>query len=55
MFKWMQTLRRRREVGSAREPREEDRDTGDEEYEAHEEEARESAPDGMPRVKTDKL
>lgn len=55
MFKWMQGLRRRREATPAAEPRDDERDSGEEEYDAHEEEAREAAPDGMTRMKTDNI
>ena len=55
MFKWMQMRRPRRKFESVAEPPEAERDSGDEEYESHEEDAREAAPSGMTRVKTDKL
>ena len=55
MFKWIKALRRRCEPEAAGGPRDEERDSGEEEYEAHEEEAREAAPDGMTRMKTDKI
>jgi hypothetical protein len=55
MFKWMQMRRPRRKLESVAEPPEAERDSGDEEYESHEEDAREAAPSGMTRVKTDKL
>ena len=55
MFKWMQSLRRRRESESVPESSETERDSGEEEYESHEEESRESAPSGLNRLKTDDL
>lgn len=56
MFKRMRWHRRPRpETPSAGEPHEEERDTGEEEYEAQEEEVREAAPDGMTRIKSDNI
>jgi hypothetical protein len=37
------------------EPREDERDSGEEEHESHEEEEREGAPSGMTRMKTDNI
>jgi hypothetical protein len=55
MFKWIKSLRRRGEVDSGGEEGAPERDSGDEEYETHEEEEREAAPDGSTRIKTDNL
>jgi hypothetical protein len=55
MFKWMQSRRRRRKQDLTPEPREVERDSGEEEYESHEEDEREVGPSGMTRVKTDKI
>jgi hypothetical protein len=55
MFKWLRSRRRRDEADPAAAPREDDRDSGEEEYESHEEEAHEIEPSGMTRVKTDEL
>jgi hypothetical protein len=55
MFKWLQSRRHRREVHPVAEPRDDDRDSGEEEYESHEEEEHEVAPDGMTRMKTDNI
>jgi hypothetical protein len=48
MFEWLKA----RITGSASE---EDRDSGEEELESHEEEEWEAAPSGEPRVKTDNI
>jgi hypothetical protein len=55
MFKWLQ--RRRRQPESEPTPRspELDRDSGEDEYESHEEESREESPGGLTRLKTDDL
>jgi hypothetical protein len=53
MFKWMQSRRRRRQLDSVPEPQEVERDSGEEEYESHEEDEREVGPSGMTRAKTD--
>jgi hypothetical protein len=55
MVRWIRWHRRRREPDPVSEPREADRDTGEDEYESHEEEAREAGPSGMTRVKTDNV
>jgi hypothetical protein len=55
MFKWMQSRRRRMAEDSVPDPNEADRDSGEEEYAADEELAREVAPSGMTRVKTDNI
>jgi hypothetical protein len=52
-FKWMHL--RRRKLDSVPEPREVERDSGEEEYESSEEAEREEAPSGMTRVKTDNI
>jgi hypothetical protein len=54
LFKWFR-FRRRRKTDSVSEPREAERDSGEEEYESHEEEAREVGPSGITRVKTDDI
>ena len=55
MFKWI-TLRRSRPPSEVvPEPRVEDRDSGEDEYESREEEARESSPSGMPRANTEEI
>ena len=55
MFKWMHLGRRSSEPDLVPESGETDRDTGEDEYESHEEEAREVAPSDMTRVKTDEI
>jgi hypothetical protein len=54
MFKWLQS-RRRRKMDLVSVPRKAERDSGEEEYESSEEDAREVAPSGMTRVKTNKI
>jgi hypothetical protein len=55
MFKWMQLRRRKREDDLVPESQEAERDSGEEEYESHEEAEEESSPSGMTRMKTDKI
>jgi hypothetical protein len=54
MFKWLQS-RRRRKMDALSVPREAERDSGEEEHESSEEDAREVGPSGMTRVKTNKI
>ena len=53
MFKWLQSRRGRRNPDVVSEPREVERDSGEEEYESHEEDEHEVGPSGMTRMKTD--
>jgi len=53
MFKWLQSRRHGRNPDVVSEPRQVERDSGEEEYESHEEDEREAAPSGMTRMKTD--
>jgi membrane protein DedA with SNARE-associated domain len=55
MFEWMQWRRSRLETAPVPDAAEVDRDSGEEEYASHEEDAREVAPSGMTRVKTDNI
>jgi hypothetical protein len=55
MFKWMHLRPRRRKLDSVPEPSEVERDSGEEEYESHEEAEGEVAPSGMTRIKTDNV
>jgi hypothetical protein len=55
MFKWLQSRRRRPQPDLVAEPREDERDSGEEERESHEEEAHEAGPSGMTRMKTDDI
>jgi hypothetical protein len=55
MFKWIRSLRPSRDRDLRPESAEDRRDSGDEEYASHEEDAREVAPDGQTRVKTDNI
>jgi hypothetical protein len=55
MFKWIRLRRRRRPSEVVPEPGDADRDSGEDEYESQEEEARESSPSGMPRANTDEI
>ena len=55
VFKWMDSFRRRRRPDPVVLPSDADRDSGEEELESHEEEAEESAPSGMTRIKTDEI
>ena len=55
MFTWIRLRRPRRDRDLRPESAEDKRDSGDEEYASHEEEAREVAPDGQTRVKTDDI
>lgn len=52
MFKWLQSRRVRRNPDVVSE-REGERDSGEEEYESHEEDEHEVGPSGMTRMKTD--
>ena len=54
MFRWMRS-RRRPKAEPLSAPREADRDSAEEEYDAQEEDAREVGPSGLTRVKTDKI
>src|SRR6476660_2767487 len=53
MFKWLQSRRGTRNPDMVSEPPEVERDSGEEEYESHEEDEREVGPSGMTRAKTD--
>jgi hypothetical protein len=53
MFKWMRRRRAGDEPAAVAQSREDDRDTGEDAYESEEEIAREIAPSGETRVKTD--
>jgi hypothetical protein len=55
MFKWMRLRRDRRRLDSVPDPNDVERDSGEEELESEEEEAREAAPDGMTRTKSDNI
>ena len=55
MFKWLHSRRRRPPQDLVAEPREGERDSGEEEHESHEEEEREAAPSGLTRMKTDNI
>jgi hypothetical protein len=55
MFKWMQSRRDRRRQDSVPEPQQVERDSGEEEYESHEEDELEVGPSGMTRAKTDNI
>jgi hypothetical protein len=55
MFKWMQSRRRRHQQDVVPEPQQVERDSGEEEYESHEEDEREVTPSGMTRMKTDNI
>jgi hypothetical protein len=55
MFKWIMRRARRRPSEVVPEPREADRDSGEDEYESQEEAARESSPSGMPRTNTEEI
>ena len=55
MFKWLQLRRGRRNPDVVSEPREVERDSGEEEYESQEEDQREVGPSGMTRAKTDNI
>jgi hypothetical protein len=54
MFKWAK-WRSRGTEGSSADPAEPDRDSGEEEYESEEEDAREISSPGLPRIKTDDI
>ena len=53
MFKWLQSRRGTRNPDMESKPPEVERDSGEEEYESHEEDEREVGPSGMTRAKTD--
>jgi hypothetical protein len=55
MFKWIRSRLHQRNLDLVGEPPDGERDSGEEEYESHEEEEREAGPSGMTRVKTDEL
>lgn len=55
MLKWLHSRRRPRQQDSVPEPQQTERDSGEEEYEAHEEEQYEADPSGMTRLKTDNI
>ena len=55
IFKWIQSLRPRRDPDVAAEAEEVERDSGEDEYASHEEDDREVAPSGLTRVKTDEI
>jgi hypothetical protein len=55
MFKWIRSRRANRDRNPEPESAEDKRDSGEEEYASQQEEDREAAPDGQPRVKTDEL
>jgi hypothetical protein len=55
MFKWLRLHRRGREPDVVPEPRQVERDSGDEDYESHEEDDREVGPSAMTRAKTDNI
>ena len=55
MFKWMHLRPVAESWTRSREPSEVERDSGEEEYESHEEAEAEVAPSGMTRVKTDNV
>jgi hypothetical protein len=58
MFKWMRSRRRHggsESMESMPKSSETDRDSGEEEYESHEDEAEEVSPDGMTRMKTEDI
>jgi hypothetical protein len=55
MFKWITLRRSRRPSEVVPEPRDQDRDSGEDEYESRDEDARESSPSGMPRANTDEI
>jgi hypothetical protein len=51
----MQSRRRKRQLDVVPEPRQVERDSGEEEYESDEEDDREVEPSGMTRAKTDNI
>jgi hypothetical protein len=55
MFKWIRSRRSSRDRDLTPESAEDKRDSGEEEYASEEEDAREVAPDGETRVKTDDI
>ena len=55
MFKWLRSLRSRRDPDLGPESAELERDSGDEEYASHEEDEREVAPSDLTRMKTDEI
>ena len=55
MFKWLRSLRPRREPDFGPESAELERDSGEEEYASREEDESEVAPSDLPRMKTDEI
>jgi hypothetical protein len=55
MFEWLRSRRRRSEADLVPETPADRRDSGEEEYESHEEDEHEVGPSGMTRVNTDKI
>jgi hypothetical protein len=55
MFKWIRSRRGKRQQDLVPEPQRDERDSGEEEYESHEEDEREVGPSGMTRAKTDNI
>jgi hypothetical protein len=55
VFKWIRSRRASRDRDVRPESAEDKRDSGEEEYASQEEEAREVAPDGETRVKTEDI
>jgi hypothetical protein len=55
IFKWIRLRRRRNEKDFVPEPQQVEHDSGEEEYESHEEFEREVGPSGMTRAKTDNI
>ena len=55
MLKWLRLRSRRAETRLAPDSREQDRDSGEEERASEEEVAREVAPSGLTRVKTENI
>ena len=55
MFKWLRSRRHGREPDVVSEPRQVERDSGEEEYESQEEDDREVNPSEMTRAKTDNI
>jgi hypothetical protein len=51
----MQWRRRRRQLDELAEPRQVERDSGEDDYESREEDNREAEPSGMTRAKTDNI
>jgi hypothetical protein len=55
MFKWIRSRRPSRNGELTPESAEDKRDSGEDEYDSHEEDDREVAPDGQTRLKTDNI